>query len=440
MLREEGGGGFCMIEYGNLSFRSKGSTGMTITQKRERIGGCQFALFLLLVGNLCFYTLHTMVAYVVLCGVGIAIAFWVALCDAKKEGDYYISRCDAWLTCIYVLFLTYGILFLRSGTFNADMYIVTYVSNLALALLLKKLFNSQCPGKAIGDPVAAAAFCCVVYALVVYAGGAVEVHEGRLGGGLSGNVNTVGVSLGILSIFLIYGFATTKRRYFAFCFLLALAFALMTGSKKVLVFVACDAAFLILSGKRMAGRLLVAALLAICLGAAIMFVPALYETMGSRLVEMIGQVMGDVNLYSHSTESRMGMIVEGFQFFFDNPILGGGEKYFGLMTSWGYEYSHCNVVELLSNYGLVGFAVFYLPLVKNFCVLLKRFYSDRLNCSFGFALLGAAFVTHWMMVMYSDICVMYLPLIMSFVLVERWNENGVAVKKGSNFSEAGAMP
>ena len=78
--------------------------------------------------------------------------------------------------------------------------------------------------------------------------------------------------------------------------------------------------------------------------------------------------------------------------------------------------------------------------MKNFCVLLKRFYSDRLNCSFGFALLGAAFVTHWMMVMYSDICVMYLPLIMSFVLVERWNENGVAVKKGSNFSEAGAMP
>ena len=92
--------------------------------------------------------------------------------------------------------------------------------------------------------------------------------------------------------------------------------------------------------------------------------PELYNVMGQR-VEYIWDSILNGGLASNSDESldeRSWMRSYAISMFVESPIWGNGMRGFAIeMASIGrtFSYSHCNFTELLCNYGLIGFVLYY---------------------------------------------------------------------------------
>jgi hypothetical protein len=84
-----------------------------------------------------------------------------------------------------------------------------------------------------------------------------------------------------------------------------------------------------------------------------------------------------------SAVSRLDLIKTGFSLFQTNPWFGIGRDGFASQSGYGI-YSHCNYIEILVNYGLVGFLLFHLawlpfPLAFfRFSTLSKRWWGNIL--------------------------------------------------------------
>lgn len=84
----------------------------------------------------------------------------------------------------------------------------------------------------------------------------------------------------------------------------------------------------------------------------------IFSTIKLRLLEMFQTFSGEA--VSRTDETRIIMMKEGIVEFWKNPLWGNG-------TAHSYRifgtYSHNNFVELLMNYGIVGFMLYYIPYV-----------------------------------------------------------------------------
>ena len=64
-----------------------------------------------------------------------------------------------------------------------------------------------------------------------------------------------------------------------------------------------------------------------------------------------------------STAARTAMFFDGLKLWLRNIFIGYGSDGFKANTSYGM-YSHSTVIELLTNFGLIGFCLFYVPLIR----------------------------------------------------------------------------
>lgn len=88
----------------------------------------------------------------------------------------------------------------------------------------------------------------------------------------------------------------------------------------------------------------------------------IFSNMNERLTSLI-LGLGNKNELSSSDEYRFILINKAFEMFKENPVLGHGAGAFKAKAGFGI-YSHNNYVELLANYGLVGFCLFYGYIIK----------------------------------------------------------------------------
>ncbi|MEC4295537.1 O-antigen ligase family protein [Adlercreutzia shanghongiae] len=383
----------------------------------------QLSIACLLIANICFYTLSTVLVYLTLCAAGLVapVLLWVREQRRARQG-FRITGAFVWLSVIYVLFVTYGVCFLRHGDFNLDMIVLAFVSNAILLIDLRGVLKAGSLSS-LATPIAGVVFVCIGYVVVLGALGVQVFDKGRLGAGLSGNVNSVGVAMGIMSLLLTYFFMSERTRLTFFALVCAVLFGLLTGSKKAFIFFVFSAIIIVLMSRRPISMAIRVSVVGVILCVAVLAFPPLYNAMGHRIVEMLSQLFGIGGQYSFSTESRLGMIEEGFRIYWDFPFFGGGEKYFAAKSEWGYDYSHCNYIEVLCNFGLFGFLCFYLPLFRNFIIALSNPGIKRAHRVLCACLLGASLVSQWTMVVYSETCVMFLPLLISFVLTEKVKRN-----------------
>lgn len=374
-----------------------------------------FGLILIIISNCCFYTMNHISLYIAISSLG-AILILVP--------DLFLSRlkiqldpCIIWLTVIYAIFTLNGLLRLQHGTYNWDFMLFTYVLNLALYVAFKKLLQSSDSQKLLFKSIIVATIVILVYLMIVERENLI-LGGIRIGDTLSGNTNTVGTCLGILSIFFAYALTqhnTNKIILPIFIVLIILMF--LTGSKKTLAFLVIDLLIFFSYAK---GNKKLAALFGVgFIGAmtlyAIFNVSMLYDVIGYRIEDMLFQVFGiGHGHYSHSTEAREIMIEEGFKIFLNHPIFGGGAGYFASLTTTGYEYSHCNYTELLCNFGLFGTIIFYYPYFNGLFKLKSYNFSLKKVAIF---LIIASLVIHWMTVPYSGICIEYIPIIFCFAVI-----------------------
>lgn len=92
----------------------------------------------------------------------------------------------------------------------------------------------------------------------------------------------------------------------------------------------------------------------------IMNIPLLYDSLGNRIEKLIASVIGEET--DISTEIRMNMIKNGFDFFIQQPFTGYGinnfSELFGNISGY-FTYSHNNYIELLVGIGLFGTIIYY---------------------------------------------------------------------------------
>ena len=147
-----------------------------------------------------------------------------------------------------------------------------------------------------------------------------------------------------------------------------LAIVVLSASRKAILMVLLAVSVYIIlksrgNGMKVLARLMIAVLIVLVGYFLVMNVPFLYNMVGYRIESMIVGFLGGEGSDA-STSTRMGLIEHGMEFFQMSPIIGhGGANFSALDAAYfhanaGY-YAHNNFVEMLTDYGVVGFCLYY---------------------------------------------------------------------------------
>lgn len=188
--------------------------------------------------------------------------------------------------------------------------------------------------------------------------------SGRLGSDLIGNANSFANQLlfpAVLSIWLlIYDKGRMKRYiYLAALLITLLAIGLTGGRKIVLIVGVCAVLLYLMNGMGNISRTLRnIVIVAVLIGAAVyamMNIPVLYNSIGVRFFNPNERVL-------QSDQTRWIYVRMGLEGWLQKPILGHGLdtfKYHNQQLTGAFHYAHNNFVEMLYDFGLVGFILYY---------------------------------------------------------------------------------
>lgn len=202
---------------------------------------------------------------------------------------------------------------------------------------------------------------------IVASGGLFAFLNTRAFGGIS--ANTVGMvgTFGLFTALALYRL-NKSRIYLLFAGING-CMALLSASRKALMSIVVIA-ILTLIFNRNKGFLektwkLCAAVLFFIFAALLMFDnPFLYNLVGWRFEGMINGFLGTESQADASTETRMELVEYGIEWFQSRPLNGyGGDNFRYLMSIYhrgqtAY-YAHNNFIELLVDYGILGFISYY---------------------------------------------------------------------------------
>ena len=375
-------------------------------------------IILLIVSNICFYTLDTIGLYLILTALAIVIGMIQPIVEISLRHDK-MHGCVIWLIAIYSIFTYNGLLRLRFGIYNWDMMLYTCLQNIIMYFAFLRLFDGDCVFLCI-KRITLISLLISILVLVFSEIENIETGGIRIGDSLSGNVNVAGANFGILSIFLSYLISRENKGYLKLLFCVVAAIMLLTGSKMTIIVLSLDMLFFFCAARSKANSFLKLFILALILIFLIFTVPYFYNIIGVRIEDMIYSLFGiGHGQESHSTSVRKVMIREGLQFFLYHPLIGGGEKYFGSLTSTIYSYSHCNYIEILCNFGLIGFGVYYLPLVQRYLITLKTRITDNKLRLLTIILVTNRLLLDWMQITHSEPCVGYIPMVFVFAYCKK---------------------
>ncbi|MBR1493951.1 MAG: O-antigen ligase family protein [Acidaminococcaceae bacterium] len=386
---------------------------MTLRLNHLTIKG--LAILLIVYSNICFYKLDTQAVFLILNVIAGVIT--VASHSLRKVK---LTIPVAWLTCIFLMFIISGTFRLQAGTFNWDRYVISYFQCILFYILIKDIVADLEYEKVLAYTFGLAAILCIL-TMYIQEGGFFGRELRSVGSTLSGNVNTVGMSFGILSLFMVYYYGKSRKILVFLVSIAVMAIMMLTGSKKTIVYIIANVFILYsFSKNKTKGKIVLISLFSVV--AYLVFgVDYYYELLGSRIIDMLGQLGFPMNNahYSYSTEIRIYMIGEAFQMWLQHPLFGGGTNYFQAQTATRYEYSHCNVTELLCSLGIIGCALYYLPHIT-FIKRLKKIVKEEPEAAhFSIILIVVTLAIDWMAVTYSSFSTMYIPIIFVLIMMEK---------------------
>lgn len=204
-------------------------------------------------------------------------------------------------------------------------------------------------------------FAGTVFSIICFIFYSHDLFSGhRFGYSVGLNPNEVMFNLMIPTCFCFYrAFCKNKvdKKYFLL-FIMCLLVSLCTGSKKTIVIVAFAVVFLLIKAGKNKIRTILFLLLLLIVGCwAVFNVDFLYDALGSRIDNWI--YAETVGFESTQTDMvRFGMREKAFMMFLEKPLFGHGCEAFRVLSGYG-TYSHNNYVEILSSYGIIGFALYY---------------------------------------------------------------------------------
>lgn len=179
------------------------------------------------------------------------------------------------------------------------------------------------------------------------------------------NSNSIGIKLCFGSMLCLLD--KKKKWYKNLEFIYLLSFALLSGSRSVflfyLLFILSFVWTLGIKNKIKYGIILTLSLIIFIV--LMQNVPSLYNLIGARfekLFQVIRKYQNDKD-FSTIHETRLRMMIIGWDYFKSSPIFGNGISSFSyqysIINNQAAVYSHSNIIELLCNMGIVGFIIYY---------------------------------------------------------------------------------
>ncbi|MCD8290225.1 MAG: O-antigen ligase family protein [Prevotella sp.] len=188
-----------------------------------------------------------------------------------------------------------------------------------------------------------------------------------------GSHNTLGM-LGAFAAAICVYFLTVERKrrlLYYICLFLELVITILAGSRKGFVGMAfCIGLYLILSSRSTTIiRNCVVAVSLVLLGYYFLVTNEyLYTLAGHKLQVFVKSFFFNDNIADHSIIERSYYRSQALSMFTQHPITGLGlDGFRAYMDQIGYShvtYSHCNYTELLADYGIVGFILYYFYKMK----------------------------------------------------------------------------
>jgi len=189
------------------------------------------------------------------------------------------------------------------------------------------------------------------------------------------NRNVIGMIVGT-GAFFFFHLTVTKKRLFVIPTILLVFIGLLTGSRKAIF--AALVGILVYSylhlrsqkgkHKKGVGIILIVFLILVILMYLCYANETLYNIMGQRIEGFFGTWFGGESTEA-SARIRSEMTDRAMDLFWEKPVFGWGIEGFSLNTDYG-TYSHNNYTEVLANFGIVGFLIFY---VYKFVILIQQF-------------------------------------------------------------------
>lgn len=310
--------------------------------------------------------------------ISLFIFIWVyfrALRQPKSIFASFFTGFTAWLFVLFSIYFCYGLFLTSYDYFNARYFLFILVSTYIILVLFIRVPKD----KIIDIFIKVCSVTIIAMSLFILLNEWSLIISGstRIGESASGNVNTVAIYLGTLSIPVLYKIIFENKYIYIFPYASSLVITLLTGSKKGIIFLLFGLIlFLIMKYKIKAYKYLPYLLI---MGIAVVFLfnnTYLYNIIGYRIIDFLGTLGFNIEgaNYSDSTAKRMLFIEMGYNFFINNPIFGNGWGYF---TSKIGTYSHNNFVELLVTYGLFGFVIYYSMFIYLLIKLIKMSSYDN---------------------------------------------------------------
>lgn len=220
-----------------------------------------------------------------------------------------------------------------------------------------------------------------------------------------GNVNAIGMIVGISATFCFYIILHEKKYLYLMPFVIMTIIILLTGSRKSLLFICMNVVIIIYLRNResLKGKIkfiFISLIILLIIAYLIFNVPVFYQIIGKRVENMFAFVLGE-GTREGSINMRAYMIQAGFEMFKERPFTGYGIDNYRFLFSrlpraGGWEtYSHNNVIELMVGTGIFGVLIYYLT---HFVVLKDLFKSSKSKP-------------------YQTLCYTFIAIILSYTLL-----------------------
>lgn len=399
---------------------------MVNKNKLEYAVNC-LSLVMIVVANYCFYTEDKIFLYALLTilGCAIAIIFNFKYFKLNISVDNYLI----WTSLIYIIFISYGLFYLRAGIFSLNSLLIRLIENISMYLAISNLLKYKRV-----SIVSVFLIVGIVTVFVLLINEWSEILEGglRIGDSLSGNVNTVGFHFGFISTLIAWEYSISKNKLSLLSLSIFIFFMILTGSKKTFIIIALDVILIFVNQKNKSSirffKLIIFFIIIVYL---IFNVSYFYNILGIRIKSMVDTFLGIDsiynNTYSYSTDIRKFMIKEAFEIFRNNPIFGGGYNNYFAHTVTHYEYSHCNYTEMLCSFGIFGTLIFYSKYINNLIfVMKKKLLVNKKYRNLALLILFLMMemiIIDWMTVTFSGQSTGYLPIITSCAIINYIRNN-----------------
>jgi O-antigen ligase len=342
-------------------------------------------------------------------------SFIYILLEPNKIKLLISSKFSWWIFVVFGWYFTYGMLLTTYAEFNSKYIFFILIVILNIIIWFSNI-NYQ---KSIDVLIKSSAISSILLcAFIIYNEGSLILSGStRIGDSASGNVNTVGLYLGVFSILCLYKFLYEKNYKYIYIYSMQVVFMLLTGSKKTLLFIVLGFILMyILKEKFKIYKYVIPIIVLVGLIYVILNNQLFYNIIGKRTIDFLGQIgILKKNVeYSRSTELREYMISRGWQAFCEKPIFGNGWFYFSRYS--GLEtYSHNNYIEMLVTYGIFGFMLYY-GMYLNILVSLYKQLRNNNYAKLFFTLILILLISDYASVTFYESPRNYIVLLFAYMI------------------------